>query len=73
MLRDNFRAISLMKKMGFEVRYLEDGTAKGVLNIENEESLPAHLQLSRAGPQRNEAEPAEEPSPDSAGAEALAN
>jgi len=39
MLRDNARAINLMKKMGFVVHYLQDGTAKGVLNLV-EESNP---------------------------------
>jgi acetyltransferase len=37
MLPDNYRAISLMKKMGFGITYLEDGTAKGTLNLREEE------------------------------------
>lgn len=37
MLPDNYRAINLMKKMGFIITYLEDGTAKGTLNLREEE------------------------------------
>jgi hypothetical protein len=41
MLRDNVRAINLMKKMGFVVHYLQDGTAKGDLNlVEESEQAP---------------------------------
>jgi acetyltransferase len=39
MLPDNYRAIGLMKKMGFNVNYMEDGTAKGVLNLREEELM----------------------------------
>jgi acetyltransferase len=37
MLPDNFRAINLMKKMGFTVTYMEDGNVKGILNLKEEE------------------------------------
>lgn len=37
MLPDNYRAINLMKKMGFTITYLEDGTAKGILDLREEE------------------------------------
>ena len=37
MLSDNYRAISLMKKMGFTVEYQDDGTAKATLNLREEE------------------------------------
>jgi acetyltransferase len=37
MLPDNQRAISLMTKMGFDVKYLDDGTVKAVLNLKAEE------------------------------------
>jgi acetyltransferase len=37
MLPDNYRAINLMKKMGFTITYLEDGTAKGTLSLKEEE------------------------------------
>ncbi len=39
MLSDNYRAISLTKKMGFKIEYLSDGTVKGVLNFK-EEDIP---------------------------------
>ncbi|MGQ9726867.1 MAG: GNAT family N-acetyltransferase, partial [Candidatus Bathycorpusculaceae bacterium] len=36
MLPDNHRAINLTKKMGFELKYQEDGTVKGILNLKEE-------------------------------------
>ncbi len=35
MLRDNYRALSLTKKMGFNLEYLSDGTVKGVLDLKH--------------------------------------
>jgi hypothetical protein len=35
MLRDNYRALSLTKKMGFNLEHLSDGTVKGVLDLKN--------------------------------------
>jgi acetyltransferase len=37
MLRDNRRAIRVMKDMGFAVEYRDDGTVKGTLNLKEEE------------------------------------
>jgi acetyltransferase len=37
MLPDNYRALSLTKKMGFDIEYLGDGTVKGTLNLKNED------------------------------------
>jgi acetyltransferase len=37
MLADNYQAIGLMKKMGFILEYLSDGTVKGTLNLKEEE------------------------------------
>jgi acetyltransferase len=37
MLPDNARAINLMKKMGFTVKYLDDNTARATLNLKEEE------------------------------------
>jgi acetyltransferase len=37
MLSDNYQAINLMKKMGFTIKYLPDGTVKGALNLKEEE------------------------------------
>ena len=36
MLQDNYRALSLTKKMGFNIEYLSDGTVKATLNLKNE-------------------------------------
>jgi acetyltransferase len=36
MLSDNYRAISLMKKMGFAITYMDDGTVKGTLDLKQE-------------------------------------
>ena len=36
MLPDNYRALSLTKKMGFDIEYLSDGTVKGVLSLKDE-------------------------------------
>ncbi|MEM3051859.1 MAG: GNAT family N-acetyltransferase, partial [Candidatus Bathyarchaeia archaeon] len=36
MLPDNKRALSLTKKMGFNLEYLNDGTVKGMLNLKDE-------------------------------------
>ncbi|MEM3699961.1 MAG: GNAT family N-acetyltransferase [Candidatus Bathyarchaeia archaeon] len=36
MLPDNYRAINLTKKMGFTLKYQEDGTVKGILNLKEE-------------------------------------
>jgi hypothetical protein len=37
MLPDNYRALSLTKKMGFTIDYLEDGTIKAALNLKEED------------------------------------
>ncbi len=37
MLPDNYRALSLTKKMGFNIEYLSDGTVKATLNLRNED------------------------------------
>jgi acetyltransferase len=36
MLQDNYRALSLTKKMGFSLEYLNDGTVKGILDLREE-------------------------------------
>ena len=40
MLSDNYRALNLTKKMGFNLEYLNDGTVKGTLNLKDELSEP---------------------------------
>jgi acetyltransferase len=37
MLQDNYRALSLTKKMGFKIEYLSDGTVKASLNLKGED------------------------------------
>ncbi len=37
MLPDNYRAIRLMKKMGFAIKYLDDSTVRATLNLKEEE------------------------------------
>jgi acetyltransferase len=37
MLPDNYRALSLTKKMGFTIDYIEDGTVKAALNLKEED------------------------------------
>jgi hypothetical protein len=44
MLQDNYRALSLTKKMGFSLEYLKDGTAKGALDLREEMPEEACLQ-----------------------------
>jgi hypothetical protein len=36
MLPDNYRALSLTKKMGFDIEYLGDGTVKGSLSLKED-------------------------------------
>jgi hypothetical protein len=39
-----------MKKMGFKVNYMEDGTAKGVLNLREEELMKCPEPTTAAEP-----------------------
>ena len=48
MLPDNYRAINLTRKMGFELKYMEDGTVKGILNLKEEETpIPCLKQVTK--------------------------
>ena len=47
MLQDNYRALSLTKKMGFRLEYLKDGTVKGVLDLREEMPEEACLQTKK--------------------------
>jgi acetyltransferase len=49
MLADNYRAIGLMKKMGLTIKYMEDGTVKGTLNIRQEEKCPEPGKVAEEG------------------------
>jgi acetyltransferase len=53
MLPDNYRAINLMKKMGFAITYLEDGTAKGALDF-GEEDRCVQLQEPKKAPEESQ-------------------
>ena len=56
MLADNYRAIGLMKKMGFTVKYMDDGTAKGTLNMREEETKCAEPKIAEEKPIQNKIE-----------------
>jgi acetyltransferase len=45
-LPDNYRAISLIKKMGFGIEYLADGTVKGMLDLKGEDLTQCILPLA---------------------------
>jgi acetyltransferase len=49
MLQDNYRALSLTKKMGFKIDYLSDGTVKATLSLK-EEDLNFPCELPKASP-----------------------
>ncbi len=51
MLPDNFRAINLMKKMGFTITYPQDGTVKGTVNLKEEEQVQRAEPEATAEPQ----------------------
>jgi acetyltransferase len=38
MLTDNYRAMNLMKKMGFKLNYTEDGNVTGILDLKKEQT-----------------------------------
>ncbi|MDL5501806.1 MAG: hypothetical protein QSU88_01175, partial [Candidatus Methanoperedens sp.] len=43
MLQDNYRAIGLMKEMGFNLEFPGDGTVKAVLNLKEEEKAAQEI------------------------------
>ncbi|MFZ0965838.1 MAG: GNAT family N-acetyltransferase, partial [Candidatus Bathyarchaeia archaeon] len=57
-LPDNYRAMNLMKKMGFTLSYMEDRNVKGILNLIEEEQAKC-LEPRNAQEPRVEAEPAQ--------------
>ena len=46
-LPDNYRAISLIKKMGFSIEYLSDGTVKGALDLKGEDLTQCILPMAQ--------------------------
>jgi acetyltransferase len=68
MLQDNFQAISLMKKMGFTVKYSDDGTAAATLDLREEEMRPcAETELSKESQVKTEQLQTEQKAPSEAG------
>jgi acetyltransferase len=60
MLPDNYRALSLTKKMGFDLEYLNDGTVKGTLNLKEEnleDRCPELKSLPLAVPEEKKQDP----------------
>ena len=55
MLPDNYRALSLTKKMGFQIEYLKDGTIRADLNLKDEDidkrcliAIPSTAEIQKA-------------------------
>jgi len=71
MLVDNYRAISLMKKMGFTITYMEDGTVRGTLNLKEEELGVPCIEPKPAEQPQAQSQPAQTEQKESKEAEAL--
>ncbi|MGB8779748.1 MAG: GNAT family N-acetyltransferase [Candidatus Bathyarchaeia archaeon] len=56
-LPDNYRAISLMKKMGFTTEYAGDGTVKATVNLREEEQVPCSESQTAEKAQQESQEP----------------
>jgi acetyltransferase len=68
MLQDNFQAISLMKKMGFTIKYSDDGTAAATLDLREEEMRPcAETDVSKESRVKTEQLQTEQEKPGEAG------
>jgi acetyltransferase len=61
MLPDNYRAMSLMKKMGFTVKYMDDGTVKGTLSLREEEARCAEPRMVEETLSQNQIKTQSEP------------
>jgi RimJ/RimL family protein N-acetyltransferase len=59
MLPDNYRAINLMKKMGFTIERIDADTVKGTLNLQEEDQKSRHSTKKSA--QAPQVEQKEEP------------
>lgn len=71
MLVDNYRAISLMKKMGFTITYMEDGPVRGTLNLKEEELGVPCIEPKPAEQPQAQSQPAQTEQKESKEAEAL--
>ena len=59
-LQDNYRALSLTKKMGFSIEYLTDGTVKATLNLQEEDVDFRCAQLKLPEPPQTKVEPSKQ-------------
>jgi acetyltransferase len=71
MLVDNYRTISLMKKMGFTITYMEGGTVRGTLNLKEEELGVPCIEPKPAEQPQAQSQPAQTEQKESKEAEAL--
>jgi acetyltransferase len=62
MLQDNYRALSLTKKMGFNIEYLSDGTVKGELNLKGED-MDLRCQIKKPETPKEQPKTPEKPVP----------
>ncbi len=61
MLPDNYRALSLTKKMGFTIKYINDGTVKGSLDMKEEILEDRCIKINAAKKEISEIKPPETP------------
>jgi acetyltransferase len=61
MLADNYRAMGLMKKMGFTIKYMDDGTVKGTLDLKEEQTKCVEPKAENENHTQNHAEAQLEP------------
>jgi acetyltransferase len=62
-LQDNYRALSLTKKMGFNIEYLTDGTVKATLNLKEEDLDFRCTQTKLPEPPQTKVEPPKQETP----------
>ena len=67
-LPDNYRAISLMKKMGFTTEYADDGTVKATLDLMEEEQVPCSDNQTAEKAQQQSREPSRQKQAERTGA-----
>ncbi|MCX8150506.1 MAG: bifunctional acetate--CoA ligase family protein/GNAT family N-acetyltransferase [Candidatus Bathyarchaeota archaeon] len=54
MLPDNYRALSLTKKMGFSIEYSNDGTVRGILDLKAEDAIEQCSNPQKSAGNQNE-------------------
>jgi acetyltransferase len=70
-LQDNYRALSLTKKMGFSIEYLTDGTVKATLNLKEEDLDFRCAQTKLPEPPQTKVEPLKQEIPVPEGKKAI--